>query len=69
MLQRLWKDKFRRDYSTATLRNPAAAPSLTLLADVTGDGDAQAPPLVLEELNAVFLLLRQQQPLLQSWQS
>ena len=42
---------------------------LTLLADVTGDGDAQAPPLVLEELNAVFLLLRQQQPLLQSWQS
>ena len=32
--------------------------SLTLLADVSGDRDAQTPPLVLEELDAVFLLLR-----------
>ena len=35
---------------------------LTLLANVAGDGDAEAPPLVLEELDAVFLLLRQHQP-------
>ena len=34
---------------------------LTLLANVAGDGDAEAPPLVLEELDAVFLLLRQHQ--------
>ena len=54
-----------QNHTHFTLTSPRL---LTLLADVTGDGNAQALPLVLEELNAVFLLLRQHQ-LLQSWQS
>ena len=59
-----------RPVAAKTTSTSKPAPGrLTLLADVAGHCDAQAPPLVLEELNAVFLLLRQHHPLLQSRQS